>query len=45
VIFGQGAWVWSACEVTRLSGAGLVITVDVRDEACEASANSERTTH
>jgi threonine dehydrogenase-like Zn-dependent dehydrogenase len=37
VIFGQGSMGLECLQVTRLSGAGLVITVDVRDEACEVS--------
>lgn len=34
VIFGQGSMGLECMQVARLSGAGLVITVDVRDEAC-----------
>jgi threonine dehydrogenase-like Zn-dependent dehydrogenase len=37
-IFGQGSMGLECLQVARLSGAGLVITVDVRDEACRVSA-------
>jgi threonine dehydrogenase-like Zn-dependent dehydrogenase len=37
VIFGQGSMGLECLQVVRLSGAGMVITVDVRDEACEIS--------
>jgi threonine dehydrogenase-like Zn-dependent dehydrogenase len=37
VIFGQGSMGLECLQIARLSGAGLVITVDVRDEACEVS--------
>ncbi len=37
VIFGQGSMGLECLQVARLSGAGLVITVDVRDEACAVS--------
>jgi threonine dehydrogenase-like Zn-dependent dehydrogenase len=37
VIFGQGSMGLECLQVARLSGAGLVITVDVRDEACRVS--------
>jgi threonine dehydrogenase-like Zn-dependent dehydrogenase len=37
VIFGQGCMGLECLQVARLSGAGLVITVDVRDEACKVS--------
>jgi threonine dehydrogenase-like Zn-dependent dehydrogenase len=37
VIFGQGSMGLECLQVARLSGAGLVITVDVRDEACQVS--------
>jgi threonine dehydrogenase-like Zn-dependent dehydrogenase len=37
VIFGQGSMGLECLQVARLSGAGLVITVDVRDEACKIS--------
>jgi threonine dehydrogenase-like Zn-dependent dehydrogenase len=36
-IFGQGSMGLECLQVARLSGAGLIITVDVRDEACRAS--------
>src|SRR5436853_7920335 len=36
-IFGQGSMGLECLQVARLCGAGLVITVDVRDEACRAS--------
>src|SRR5213593_3273069 len=36
-IFGQGSMGLEILQVARLSGAGLVITVDVRDEACQVS--------
>jgi threonine dehydrogenase-like Zn-dependent dehydrogenase len=37
-IFGQGSMGLECLQVARISGAGLVITVDVRDEACRMSA-------
>jgi threonine dehydrogenase-like Zn-dependent dehydrogenase len=37
VIFGQGSMGLECLQIARLSGAGLVITVDVRDEACQIS--------
>jgi threonine dehydrogenase-like Zn-dependent dehydrogenase len=37
VIFGQGSMGLECLQVARLCGAGLVITVDVRDEACRVS--------
>jgi threonine dehydrogenase-like Zn-dependent dehydrogenase len=37
VILGQGSMGLECLQVARLSGAGLVITVDVRDEACRVS--------
>jgi threonine dehydrogenase-like Zn-dependent dehydrogenase len=37
VILGQGSMGLECLQVARLSGAGLVITVDVRDEACAVS--------
>lgn len=37
VIFGQGSMGLECLQVARLSGAGLTITVDVRDEACAIS--------
>ena len=36
-IFGQGSMGLECLQVARISGAGLVITVDVRDEACRVS--------
>jgi threonine dehydrogenase-like Zn-dependent dehydrogenase len=36
-IFGQGSMGLECLQIARLSGAGLVITVDVRDEACKVS--------
>lgn len=37
VIFGQGSMGLECLQIARLSGAGLVITVDVRDEVCQVS--------
>ena len=37
VILGQGSMGLECLQIARLSGAGLVITVDVRDEACKVS--------
>lgn len=37
VIFGQGSMGLECLQVARLSGAGRIITVDVRDEACQLS--------
>lgn len=37
VIFGQGSMGLECLQIARLSGAGLIITVDVRDEACQIS--------
>ena len=37
VIFGQGSMGLECLQIARISGAGKVITVDVRDEACEVS--------
>ena len=37
VIFGQGSMGLECLQIARLSGAGLTITVDVRDEACAMS--------
>lgn len=37
VIFGQGSMGLECLQVARLSGAGMIITVDVRDEACRVS--------
>ncbi len=34
VIFGQGSMGLECLQIARLSGAGRIITVDVRDEAC-----------
>jgi threonine dehydrogenase-like Zn-dependent dehydrogenase len=36
-IFGQGSMGLECLQVARASGAGLIVTVDVRDEACAAS--------
>ena len=36
-IFGQGSMGLECMQVARAGGAGLVITVDVRDEACQIS--------
>src|SRR5207237_5311754 len=37
VILGQGSMGLECMQVARLSGAGLIITVDVRDGACQVS--------
>jgi threonine dehydrogenase-like Zn-dependent dehydrogenase len=37
VILGQGSMGLECLQVARLAGASLVITVDVRDEACQVS--------
>jgi threonine dehydrogenase-like Zn-dependent dehydrogenase len=37
VIFGQGSMGLECLQVARLSGAGLLITVDVREESCRVS--------
>src|SRR5204862_3600802 len=37
VVFGQGSMGLECLQIARLSGAGLIIAVDVRDEACEVS--------
>jgi threonine dehydrogenase-like Zn-dependent dehydrogenase len=37
VVFGQGSMGIECMQIARLSGAGLVITVDVRDESCRMS--------
>ena len=37
VIFGQGSMGLECLQIAHISGAGLIITVDVRDEACEIS--------
>lgn len=34
VIFGQGSMGLECLQIARLTGAGLIITVDVRDESC-----------
>lgn len=39
VILGQGSMGLECLQISRLSGAGVVITVDVRDEACAVSRN------
>src|SRR5262245_59086089 len=36
-IFGQGSMGLECLQIARLSGAGLLITVDVREEACQIS--------
>jgi len=36
-VFGQGSMGLECMQIVRTSGAGKVITVDVRDEACEIS--------
>ncbi len=37
VIFGQGSMGLECLQIARLCGAGRIITVDVRDEACNVS--------
>ncbi len=37
VIFGQGSMGLECMQIARNSGAGVIITVDVRDEACHVS--------
>jgi len=37
VIFGQGSMGLECLQIARMSGAGLLITVDVRDESCQVS--------
>jgi threonine dehydrogenase-like Zn-dependent dehydrogenase len=37
VIFGQGTMGLECLQIARISGAGLIITVDVRDESCQIS--------
>ena len=37
VILGQGSMGLECLQIARLSGAGAIITVDVRDEACDVS--------
>lgn len=39
VIFGQGSMGLECLQIARMSGAGLLITVDVRDESCQVSKN------
>jgi threonine dehydrogenase-like Zn-dependent dehydrogenase len=36
-IFGQGSMGLECLQIARISGAGLLLTVDVRDEACRMS--------
>ena len=36
-IFGQGSMGLECLQIARTSGAGLIVTVDVRDEACQVS--------
>jgi threonine dehydrogenase-like Zn-dependent dehydrogenase len=36
-IFGQGSMGLECLQIARLSGAGLIVTVDVREEACRVS--------
>jgi threonine dehydrogenase-like Zn-dependent dehydrogenase len=38
VILGQGSMGLECMQIARLSGAGLIITVDVREEACQVSS-------
>jgi threonine dehydrogenase-like Zn-dependent dehydrogenase len=37
-IFGQGSMGLECLQIARLSGAGLIMTVDVREESCRISA-------
>lgn len=37
VIFGQGSMGLECMQIARISGAGLIITVDVREESCAIS--------
>ena len=37
VIFGQGSMGLEILQIARISGAGRIITVDVRDESCDIS--------
>lgn len=37
VIFGQGSMGLECLQIARISGAGLIITVDVREESCRMS--------
>ena len=39
-IFGQGSMGLECLQIARNSGAGLIVTVDVRDEACRSRASS-----
>ena len=36
-IFGQGSMGLECLQIARTSGAGMIVTVDVRDEACKVS--------
>ena len=36
-IFGQGSMGLECLQIARSSGAGLIVTVDVREEACQVS--------
>ena len=38
VIFGQGSMGLECLQIARLAGAGLLVTVDVHDEACQISS-------
>lgn len=37
VIFGQGSMGLECLQIARISGSGLIITVDVREESCQIS--------
>jgi threonine dehydrogenase-like Zn-dependent dehydrogenase len=37
VIYGQGSMGLECLQIARSSGAGLIVTVDVRDESCQVS--------
>jgi threonine dehydrogenase-like Zn-dependent dehydrogenase len=37
VLFGQGSMGLECLQIARISGAGLIITVDVREESCQIS--------
>ena len=37
-IFGQGSMGLECLQIARASGAGLIVTVDVREEACRVSS-------
>ena len=39
-IFGQGSMGLECLQIARTSGAGLIVTVDVREEACRVSARA-----